>query len=81
MVVVTSDGGTHPVVGVAAHDLKNDLVIIRINTASPPPLPIGDSHTTRPGERIVVIGAPLGLQLTVSDGLISAKRRLKTGAF
>ena len=41
-----------------------------------PVLPLGDSDSSRPGDKIVAIGHPLGLGNTVSDGLVSAIRRV-----
>jgi hypothetical protein len=38
------------------------------------PLPLGDSNTVQIGEKIYVAGNPLGLEGTVSDGIISSRR-------
>jgi tetratricopeptide (TPR) repeat protein len=70
-----SDGSVYPVDRVIAEDEEGDL--IRVSTNIPQnlvrPLPI---HTSFPevGERIIVMGTPLGLDKTVSDGIVSAIR-------
>src|SRR6201999_60661 len=40
---------------------------------------LGDSDKTRPGDSVVAIGNPLGLENTVSNGLISARRKFDEG--
>jgi len=70
-----SDGSVYPVDRVIAEDEEGDL--IRVSTNIPQnlvrPLPV---HTSFPevGERIIVMGTPLGLEKTVSDGIVSAIR-------
>jgi S1-C subfamily serine protease len=60
-----------------------DLALLKINLAAPldggakpdvPPLPIGDSDAIVVGERAVSIGNPLGLEHTLTDGLVSSRR-------
>jgi len=38
------------------------------------PLPMGDSDDVRTGEPVVAIGNPLGLDYTLTDGIVSARR-------
>lgn len=38
------------------------------------PLPMGDSDDVRTGEHVVAIGNPLGLDYTLTDGIVSARR-------
>ena len=61
-----------------AEDRGADLVLLDVNTQGRPvkPLALAPAGSIRIGERIVVIGGPLGLQGSVSDGLISAMRKL-----
>jgi len=53
-----------------------DLAIIKINADEDlPTLPLGDSDTIKIGEDAVAIGNPLGLQNTVTVGVVSATNR------
>jgi S1-C subfamily serine protease len=68
------DGTVGSVEGVDAYDRDRDVAVIRL---APPPktvLEIGDSDKVQVGERVVAIGSPLGLQNTMSVGIVSAIR-------
>lgn len=52
-----------------------DLALLRIKTDKTlPPVALGDSDKITVGERAVSIGNPLGLEHTLTDGLVSARR-------
>ena len=75
--IKTFNGKTFPVRAIIAEDKEGDL--IRISTGVPPgssqPLTVRHS-LPEAGERIVVIGNPLGLTQTVSEGIVSAVRKI-----
>ncbi|HEY3278579.1 MAG TPA: trypsin-like peptidase domain-containing protein, partial [Syntrophorhabdaceae bacterium] len=61
---------------VVGTDPKTDLAIIRIPTEERlPVLKFGDSDKMQVGQWVVAIGAPRGLDQTVTQGIISAKHR------
>ncbi len=72
---------TYAVEGITATDQTNDLALLQVKTpiilvklAGIQPLPLGDSDTVQVGETVYVAGNPLGLEGTVSDGIISGRR-------
>jgi serine protease Do len=71
------DGKTYDDVQVLAADAQHDLAILRVNAKNLVPLILGDSNAVNPGERVIAIGNPHGLELTVSDGLVSGVRHLE----
>jgi S1-C subfamily serine protease len=80
--VRTAEGRCYPVKGVVAVDHDWDLVVAAVLT--PPEGVLGLSITrTVPevGERVAVVGSPLGLEQTLSDGVVSAVRRTSGGDY
>jgi len=76
IVVVFSNHKEFPVVEIMNANRLHDLVILRIDAKSLPVLPVGNSDAVRPGDSVLAIGHPLGLEDTVSNGLISAVRHV-----
>jgi len=61
---------------VVGRDPKTDLALIRVESDGPLfHLPLGDSKRVRPGDWVVAIGNPFGLEHTVTAGIVSAKHR------
>jgi serine protease Do len=57
-------------------DPKSDLAVVRIQVKGElPSLKLGDSDEMEVGDRVLAVGAPLGLTGTVTSGIISAKAR------
>jgi S1-C subfamily serine protease len=80
--VRTAEGRCYPVRGVVAADRNWDLVVAAV--ASPPEGVYGLDITPdipEVGERVAVVGSPLGLEQTLSDGVVSALRRTSTGNY
>jgi tetratricopeptide (TPR) repeat protein len=75
-VAKAENGGLFPVEGVLADDPKNDLVLLKLKGKDLPFLTLGNSDKIEVGTRIAVIGSPLGLEGTLSEGIVSALREL-----
>ena len=73
--IKTAQGRIYPITHIVAEDKEGDLVqaLVDIKAESVQPLKLSNS-VPLVGERIVVIGNPLGLEGTVSDGIVSAVR-------
>jgi serine protease Do len=67
------------VVEVLAASPEHDLALVRVEAHGLPVVSLGDSDAMRPGDSVVAIGNPLGLEDTVSNGLVSARRTLDAG--
>jgi Do/DeqQ family serine protease len=56
-------------------DSLTDVAVVKIQASNLPTVAIGNSETLRPGEWAIAIGNPLGLDNTVTVGIISATGR------
>ena len=70
--VQLSDGRTRKARLIGA-DSQMDLAVLKIDNPGVKPLKLADSDTVQPGDFVVAIGNPFGLQETVTDGIISWK--------
>ncbi len=72
-----STGEKVRVTGVLAETSDQDLVILAVEVKGKPPKPIPLASTgPSEGARVFSIGSPLGLDLTVSEGIVSAVRNI-----
>lgn len=60
---------------VLGEDPVTDVAVIKIEANNLPALSIGNSDILQPGEAVIAIGNPLGLNNTVTSGIISATGR------
>jgi serine protease Do len=61
---------------VVGRDPKTDIALIKVDSSEElMALALGDSDAIRPGDWVVAIGNPFGLEHTVTAGIISAKHR------
>lgn len=69
-----STGDVYDRVAVLATDERRDLAILKISGFALPTLPLGNSDQVRIGTDVVAIGSPMGLENTVSTGIVSGRR-------
>ncbi len=61
---------------------ENDLALLKIEDTLKGPLPtvpLGDSDEVKQGQRVFAVGSPLGLERSVSEGIVSLRNRLIEG--
>lgn len=61
--------------GTVGIDETSDLVLLAVNGAKAPSLPLGDSAEVMVGDEVYVVGNPLGLEGTFSQGIVSGVRQ------
>jgi serine protease Do len=76
VLVTFADKRELPVVEIVAYSERHDLALLRVDAKDLPALTLGDSDKVHAGDPLVAIGHPLGLEDTVSNGLVSAIRPL-----
>ncbi|MBD2726042.1 trypsin-like peptidase domain-containing protein [Nostoc sp. FACHB-892] len=60
---------------VMGEDPVTDVAVIEIDANNLPTIAVGNSDALQPGEAVIAIGNPLGLNNTVTSGIISATGR------
>jgi len=80
--VKTAAGRCYPITGVVAADQDWDLVMAEIGCPrhAASSLKISDAMP-EVGEQVAVVGSPLGLEQTLSIGVVSARRRVSGGTY
>src|SRR5437868_12378637 len=56
-------------------DRETDLAVLKVNQTGLSHLKLGDSESLRPGQLVLAFGTPLGLQNSVSMGVVSSTSR------
>lgn len=60
-------------------DEEYDLCRLSVTGLSAPAVKLGSVETLKTGQKVYAIGAPAGLDLTISDGIVSALREVPQG--
>lgn len=64
---------------VVGSDQQYDVALLKIEGSNLPTVRIGDSNTLKPGQWVVAIGSPFGLDHSVTAGVVSAVGRSTGG--
>lgn len=74
--IALQDGRSLDVEGILADDEQNDLALLKVSGRDLPTVPLGDSDGMRRGDRVLVLGSPMGLGQSASEGIVSAPVRV-----
>ena len=72
--VKLKSGKSYPVTGVVDYDPIKDICVLKIDARNLNVIPLGNSDNLIQGQKVLVIGAPMGLEYSISDGLFSGTR-------
>jgi S1-C subfamily serine protease len=67
--------GTRIDAKVVGTDPKTDLAVIKVPVANPTVVQIGKSGDLQAGDSVIAVGSPLGLENSVTSGIVSALHR------
>lgn len=80
-IAVTLDDGETYAAKLVGTDAKSDIAVLKIDAQNLPAAQFGDSSQVEVGEAAIAIGNPLGLNGTVTAGIISAvDREIQVGS-
>jgi len=77
--LTVSAGGTTYSASVRVADEPFDLCSLDVAGLGAPAVSIGSVESVRTGQKVFAIGAPLGLELTISEGIVSSLREVPQG--
>ena len=72
--VKLANGDVYDQVNIKAFDERKDLAVIQIQGFSLPTLEMGNSDELQPGVPVTLVGNPMGLEGSVSTGVVSGIR-------
>ena len=74
LLVRMQNGAFFPLTELVNYDEENDIAIFKVDGKELPRVKLAKKYEPKLGESIVVIGSPLGLETTVSNGIVSSIR-------
>ncbi|WP_353952968.1 trypsin-like peptidase domain-containing protein [Knoellia sp. S7-12] len=74
-ITVVLTNGKQATATIVGRDVSYDLAVLKVNRTDLTPLPLGDSSKVVVGDPVIAVGAPLGLESTVTTGIVSALNR------
>ena len=76
--VAFADGKTLPGEVLVADSVR-DIAIIKVPRVNLPVVTLGDSSSVEPGETVIAVGHPMGMENTITRGIVSANNRPHRG--
>ncbi|MEK6946769.1 MAG: trypsin-like peptidase domain-containing protein [Nanoarchaeota archaeon] len=77
--ITTNSGSTYNVKEIMGYDSNADVALLKIDATGLKALPFGNSDKLQIGEKVIAAGNPAGLSFTVTEGIVSALRKLSNG--
>jgi putative serine protease PepD len=74
-ITVELDNGDQAVATIVGREPNYDLAVLKINKGNLPTIEIGDSSQLQIGDQVIAFGSPLGLDHTVTSGIVSSLNR------
>lgn len=74
-ITVEQPDGTRSKAELVGRDVSYDLAVLKVDVKGVEPLPLGRSADVVVGDEVVAVGSPLGLDSTVTSGIVSAIER------
>ncbi len=74
-IVVSFNDGSQAKGSIVGRSASYDLGVVKVDRTGLEPAPLGNSRAVRVGDPVIAIGSPLGLNGTVTTGIISALNR------
>ncbi|RCW42791.1 S1-C subfamily serine protease [Halopolyspora algeriensis] len=71
---VFSDGTRVPA-RIVGRDPQTDLAVLKVEVANPTVAQLGSSADLAVGDKVIAVGSPLGLESTVTSGIVSSTHR------
>ena len=75
IISVGLDNGDQVSATIVGRDPNYDLAVLRITKANLPTIELGDSSELKIGDQVIAFGSPLGLDRTVTSGIVSSLNR------
>jgi Trypsin-like peptidase domain len=79
--VIFADGSTEAVEGFLADNPTRDIIIISVKTGRRVPLRLGEDLALKQGDEVFANGAPRGLELSITNGIVSGFRSIEDHFF
>ncbi len=73
------DGTTAKIDKVLGYSLEKDIAVLKADISEVIALTLGDSSNISSGQKVYAIGSPLGLENSISDGIVSNPYREEVG--
>jgi len=75
IITVELDNGDQATATIVGRDPNYDLAVLKITKSNLPTIEIGDSSQLKIGDQVIAFGSPLGLDHTVTSGIVSSLNR------